>query len=152
LSKKYAQYIHLQRSLAIKSETETKCWKTCFYSLIEKFRKSIKAERSQSSDSHTILNIFYDLLDKTESFYKLLIVQIDTDSEKARESRKMLRWSKCVDCLGDISRYRWIYSLDNPEVRRDSLADTASIWYLMGIKLNPINGMYQWLQSLLGCK
>ena len=127
----------------MKNEIETKCWKICFYSLIEKFRQAIKMERFQSSDSSIMLTKFYDFLDKAEEFYKLMIVQMDKDSENVGEKFKTPRWFRCVDCLGDIARYRWSYSVDDLEFSRDSLADIASSWYLMGLKLNPTNGIYQ---------
>ena len=89
-----------------------------------------------------MLTKFYDFLDKAEEFYKLMIIQMDKDLD---EKSKTPRWFRCVDCLGDIARYRWSYSVDDLEFSRDSLADIASSWYLMGLKLNPTNGIYQWL-------
>ncbi|CAG8506364.1 8390_t:CDS:2 [Paraglomus occultum] len=149
LSKKYAQYIHLHYSLAMKNEIEAKCWKICYYSLIEKFRQAIKMKKS---DSSIILSTLYDFLDKAEEFYKLLIIQMDKDSENVGDKSKTPRWFRCVDCLGDISRYRWSYSVDDLEVSRDSLADIASNWYLMGIKLNPTNGKFYHHLAILAPK
>ncbi|CAG8605694.1 870_t:CDS:2, partial [Diversispora eburnea] len=119
LAKNYFEYIKLSYSLALKQDVETKCWKNGFYTLIEGFRNAINIDRLQSqnhsSSSTIILKQFGIFLDEAETFYKRLLKQIALDisqNGKPINNNKPPKWIRCVNCLGDINRYRWAYELE----------------------------------------
>src|SRR5436190_19348482 len=152
LTSKYFKYIHLNYSLSVKNDIETKCWKLGFYSLIEQFRSAVNFDRLQSKNrtslSFVIANQFSIFLDEAESFYKRLLKQIASDtklSDKSIEKNKPPKWIRCVNCLGDIIRYRWTYGLEDQERTKEHWAENASRWYRLGIKLNSNNGKNHYL-------
>jgi hypothetical protein len=133
--------------LSVKNDFETKCWKLGFYYLIEQFRSAANLDRLRSKNrtslSFVIANQFSIFLDKAESFYKQLLKQIADDtklSDKSIEKNKPPKWIRCVCCLGDITRYRWTYGLEDKEKNKEYWAENASRWYRLGIRLNSNNG------------
>jgi hypothetical protein len=147
LASKYFKFIHISYSLSVKSDIETKCWKLGFYSLIEQFRSAVNFDRIQSKNrtslSFVIANQFSIFLDEAELFYKRLLKQIAYDtksSDKSIEKNKPPKWIRCVNCLGDVIRYRWTYGLEDQDKTKEYWAENASRWYRLGIKLNSNNG------------
>src|SRR5262249_40121888 len=113
----------------------------------EQFRSAINLDRHQSkhkkSLSFVISNQFSIFLGEAESFYKQLLKQIANDtklSDKSIERNKPPKWIRCVNCLGDITRYRWTHGLEDQERTKEYWAETASRWYRLGIHLNSSNG------------
>src|SRR5581483_8770202 len=131
---KYFEYIHLNYSLSVKNDIETKCWKLGFYSLIEQFRCLLQS-KDRTSSSFVIAKQFSVFLDEAESFYKRLLKQIANDtklSDKSIEKNKPPKWIRCVNCLGDVTRYRWTYGLEDQGKTKEYWAENASRWYRLG--------------------
>ncbi|CAI2167480.1 1867_t:CDS:2 [Funneliformis geosporum] len=161
LANKYFEYIHLNYPCSVKKDIETKCWKHGFYLLIEQFRQAITLNKhrskNRSSLSFVTLNKFNMFLNEAELFYKRLLKQIanDTKLSKSIEKNKPPRWIRCVSCLGDITRYRWNYGIEDQEKAKEFWAKSASRWYRLGIHLNSNNGqdelrtLYYYCRSLM---
>ncbi|GBC10647.1 hypothetical protein RclHR1_00980024 [Rhizophagus clarus] len=149
LANKYFKYIHLNYSLSVKNDIESKCWKLGFYSLIEQFRSAVNLDRRRSKNrmslTFVISNQFSIFLDEAEIFYKRLLKQVADDTksnDKPIERNKPPKWIRCVCCLGDITRYRWTYGLEDKEKTKEYWAENASRWYRLGIHLNSNNGKF----------
>ncbi|CAG8469319.1 7825_t:CDS:2, partial [Scutellospora calospora] len=80
--------------------------------------------------------------------------QISEDSQhnnKISDNNKLPRWIRCISCLGDISRYRWTYCLEDQEKDKQFWFENASRWYHLGIQLKSNNGkLYHHLAILAG--
>ncbi|CAH1763876.1 9022_t:CDS:2 [Entrophospora sp. SA101] len=156
LARKYFEIIQLSYSFAAKNEIEMKCWKLGFYLLIEQFRYAIKEENNSHSRNNPSLlndvaiNQFSIFLNEAEIFYKNLLKQIADESKQNEinktcekgEKNKPPKWIRCVSCLGDITRYRFTYGLEDHEHNKSYWADKSSRWYRLGIQLNSNNGKF----------
>ncbi|CAB4406875.1 unnamed protein product [Rhizophagus irregularis] len=149
LVNKYFKYIHLNCSSSVKNDIESKCWKLGFYSLIEQFRSAVNLDRRRSKNritsSFVISNQFSIFLDEAEIFYKRLLKHVADGTksiDKSIEKNKPPKWIRCVCCLGDVTRYRWTYGLEDKERTKEYWAENASRWYRLGIHLNSNNGKF----------
>ncbi|CAG8495753.1 7783_t:CDS:2 [Ambispora leptoticha] len=149
LAQKYIEIMQVDKNVAMKQDFESKCWKYAFYTLIEEFRNTLSLERAstghRSYTNSIVLKQFGKFLNEAETFYIELLkknIQKTKSSEIPPENSQLPKWFRCIGCLGDLARYRWTYSLNDHEDKKNEWAINASNWYKLGITLNPSNGKF----------